>query len=368
MSFKSLIYKVAVVIFISQALIATPTSAAGWITWLKPLAQKALEVAAGTAGEKAIEAFMDLFNKKNKNEGKDVILSHDGVHNSNRLWTLKNADKLRPVQLNELLTTLKSLDRKYEQALRANIDGNERIYITNQSGQVFHGNYGSIVNVSGVSSSGTQSPVFGNVQGDVSLKYGTSVEEIAKLLEKGAKRDSDVRIVSVDITNGDDSLGNPVLDIKLRNIGDTVAFLKRFDLDIIGSATYEDCRQPAYSLAPVTAEYDLDITEKDRVTISQVIAPNDFDRFVVKLGRKNGGPTPTVYKAKATVIYDEDDKVAISNYFYFRLIGPVVPMGAAMRGVSKEAWDACVERNRKKFCEIDYVYYSDDPKDLCKKY
>lgn len=175
-----------------------------------------------------------------------------------------------------------------------------------------------------------------------------------------AGQDSDIRLVDCTISNPDpesDSL--PIIDIKLRNIGAKTAFLKRAGLELLGSATFEDCSKPQHTLVRSSWTYDLDIDENPEINISQALEPNQVDRFQIKVGRKQGGPTLTVYKAKLFIKYNEDNRTLNSEPFFVKMVGPTVALAALYIGVTKEEWNACVERNNQKFGAIGYKIYKD---------
>jgi hypothetical protein len=174
------------------------------------------------------------------------------------------------------------------------------------------------------------------------------------------KIDSKIEIVDYSVTYTD-SLGMliPKIDIKMRNIGDQVAFIKELKLNILGKATFEDCNQPLYSLAQVSAVYDLNIEGDLKMSISQEIKPNDVDRIILKVGRNIGGPTLTVYKVELLIIYDGENKKAKSKPFFIKLNGPTVWLGASHLGVSEEDWNACVKRNKVNFNKIGYKIYDE---------
>jgi hypothetical protein len=108
-----------------------------------------------------------------------------------------------------------------------------------------------------------------------------------------------------------------VLDIKLRNASNQVAFIKSATLTI----------QRIWQLSPVyhtgalilpSANYDLDISVKEvpysvTTSISQAIPSNDVDRFTLTLSC----PPHCVFLSQLTLIYDSDNKELSSGNLIF---------------------------------------------------
>lgn len=162
------------------------------------------------------------------------------------------------------------------------------------------------------------------------------------------KKPSKIELVDYQITYSDslsveyritypDSLDAlfPQIDLKLRNTGDEVAFIKEINFKIIDSATYEDCRNPQYSLIKVSATYKVDLINNPIIKLSHAIKPNEVDRIKFIIGRNTGGPTLTVYKTKFDLIYDEDNKVVTSKPFFLKMVGPTMALGLTTNVSSK---------------------------------
>ncbi len=174
--------------------------------------------------------------------------------------------------------------------------------------------------------------------------------------------DPNVKLVDYSVTYSSESRTLiPEIDLKMRNTGDQVAFIKRLEIEVISEATYEDCRNPAYSLVEVSAEYDIDLIRSPQINISHAIKPAEVDRIKVSVGRSEGGPTLTVYKTILKLIYDEDNKVSKSEPIFLKMMGPTVWAGMFIHGVNKEEWEQCVKRNKEIFGKIGYDIYGDNP-------
>lgn len=192
--------------------------------------------------------------------------------------------------------------------------------------------------------------------------FSGGMSECAKVLNATPlkKVDSKLEIVdyAVSYPENQDIL-IPQIDLKLRNIGDQVAFVKELRLDVLGEATFEDCRQPRYSLVMASATYEINILGERSKLISHEIKPKEVDRIIVSVGRDKGGPTFTVYKVQLSVLYDGDGKKASSKPFFLKLSGPTTPEGMFIAGVTEEVWKQCVVRNTEKFGKIGYQVYKE---------
>jgi len=125
------------------------------------------------------------------------------------------------------------------------------------------------------------------------------------------KLDSRLELVDfgVEYPEGKNSdLTLPVVDLKMRNTGDQVAFVKQVAVEILDSAEFEDCGHPQYELIQASATYDLDLAGSPVKAISHSIKHADVDRIKLRIGRSVGGPILTVYKVLLRITYDEDDK------------------------------------------------------------
>lgn len=127
--------------------------------------------------------------------------------------------------------------------------------------------------------------------------------------------DSDIRLVDVSVIPE----GNlPALDIKVRNVGDQIALLKRaiihvYDYEIFSIFGCSTSLEPT-KLA-FTAEYEVDLrsNETTAINLSQSVPPNDVDRFKIVLGTS---PTHDgswiLYRLGIELIYNEDNQTVTS--------------------------------------------------------
>ena len=109
----------------------------------------------------------------------------------------------------------------------------------------------------------------------------------------------------------------PTLDVKLRNIGDEVIFLKRATFKILKAGELRNPRICNYQLIPVSWNYDVIFRRAEEEishNISQALDPNSVDRFTFTIGQKGGDPVlPTLYYFQLMLTYNEDDKSISSS-------------------------------------------------------
>ncbi|WP_343208024.1 hypothetical protein [Anaerolentibacter hominis] len=126
------------------------------------------------------------------------------------------------------------------------------------------------------------------------------------------------RIKIVDITVNDER--EFIVDIKLRNTGDEVAFLKKISFDIMDYYDLENPQVTEFQMIGPSAEYDVILDDRPRqeFSISQSIGPNEVDRFELKMASSTAeARMATIYYLSLSIIYDEDDKTEKSgNYVW----------------------------------------------------
>lgn len=177
----------------------------------------------------------------------------------------------------------------------------------------------------------------------------TSVQNINNFYDH-VKSDSQVKIVSIEILKDLAYIGpsedypisiGTYIDVKLRNTGDTVAFLKEIQFEIEEVIPLEDPRIIMYEQVPVSETYDFIMNSDPLQTlaISQSIPANGVDRFRIKILSSSGiHDMDVIYVFKLTFIYDEDNKSVVSarhiavvpSYFNF--------LGAYVAGFDYEIW------------------------------
>lgn len=98
----------------------------------------------------------------------------------------------------------------------------------------------------------------------------------------------------------------PVLDLKVKNVGDGVAIIKRVDIEVLDCMVYP-------GILHTSAEYEVKLvcTEKpytEKVHIAHRVDPNDVDRFRIRFT----SDYTAEYLIRAYVVYD-NKKVETEN-------------------------------------------------------
>lgn len=119
-----------------------------------------------------------------------------------------------------------------------------------------------------------------------------------------------VQVVDVSVVE-DDDYPNPILDIKLRNSGDEVAFVKSIGFQTVQHWDIFTDTHP--SLKPVSATYDVSVSEavtsRAHYKISHEIKPQETDRIQIRLSTEYfGDPVGlSIFLLDAEIIYNEDN-------------------------------------------------------------
>lgn len=121
---------------------------------------------------------------------------------------------------------------------------------------------------------------------------------------------TDLRIV--DIIINEPELAFPEIEIKLRNIGNEVVFLKKANFIIHDIGMLENPQIACYDAVPVSWNYNVTFKGLKKIAhrVSQQIKPNDVDRFTFTISQNEGDPVvPTLYYFTIELIYNEDSKI-----------------------------------------------------------
>lgn len=110
----------------------------------------------------------------------------------------------------------------------------------------------------------------------------------------------------------------PVLDVKIRNLGTEVSFLKEAEFQIMKVGVLRNPTTLAYQNIPSSMNYDVLFEENEkevvRTRISQAIKPNCVDRFTFTIAQSSEELVlPSLYYFQLTIFYDEDNKRLTSN-------------------------------------------------------
>jgi len=151
-----------------------------------------------------------------------------------------------------------------------------------------------------------------NVSGDKNVIGDGNILQITNLTEE--KQQSNIKIVDISL-NEDKEF---IVDIKLRNIGDQVAYIKEISFDILDYYNMINPQMTHYRLVESSHTYDVVLgKEKQQVfNVSQSIGANEVDRFQVKLASSIAETRMvTIYYLTLSIIYDEDNKVVKSEKY-----------------------------------------------------
>ncbi len=125
-----------------------------------------------------------------------------------------------------------------------------------------------------------------------------------------------------------------MIDIKVRNTSETTAFLKRLTFKVNAVKTARN--RSKYSTYPVSWVYNIlldphSTQDEKSLDLSQVVRPNDVDRFVVVVGHTHGYGEllHAVYSATIILHYNENQFIEMGTFnikvtapVYFRPAGP----------------------------------------------
>ena len=137
-------------------------------------------------------------------------------------------------------------------------------------------------------------------------------ETITQINNYNKKEDADLKLV--DITLSDNDFGICYIDIKLRNVGEKVAYLKRISLHIIDKGELKDPVEVQYQLIQLSENYtfELDINSDEGIldkNISHRIKPDEVEFIRITLRNAEIDPSFTsLYHLSMNLIYNEDDR------------------------------------------------------------
>jgi hypothetical protein len=165
------------------------------------------------------------------------------------------------------------------------------------------------------------------------------------------RRSADVQLVEARIVDTDKF---PKVDIKLRNSGTGVAFLKGANIRVNRVWRFEPVAAPAE--VPVSWNYDVLLAPVDSpymktVPISQSIEPDGVDRFTITLG-VDAKPTMDVfvYQVAIELRYNEDERIVRTGDLLYA--ATTASETAAMTGVPLDMARRIWTRNRQLAEEI----------------
>lgn len=129
------------------------------------------------------------------------------------------------------------------------------------------------------------------------------------------KEEALLQIVDTEFVTEDDGF---FIDIKLRNSGDRIAYLKEIEFNIHDIYAMINPQFTNYQLITPTATYDIILNgkKKQKFSLSQAIAANGVDRFRIKVASSIAETKMvTVYYFSFVLHYNEDDKTTESQKY-----------------------------------------------------
>ena len=126
----------------------------------------------------------------------------------------------------------------------------------------------------------------------------------------------------------DDTKGSyPMIEVKLRNLGQGVVFLKKAQFHVTN--VYGLRSRIQYSRVPISWNYDVLLPDDSppyvtEIDISQSIKPNDVDRFTFTLGTKKFEyqDIGQIFRLQVKLIYNEDNKELTTDYLLLFMAYP----------------------------------------------
>jgi len=142
---------------------------------------------------------------------------------------------------------------------------------------------------------------------------------------------SKAKVKIVDLSIRDDQMSTTIFDIKVRNIGDMPAFIKKAEFQV--NKIWEIDRNYLLSPVPVTQTYDAELPNKEipyktSINSSQNIDGKDVDRFHIKVGCKDLSLAILLYEVIVRLIYNESNEITECKSVIFILRQPYKHDGA----------------------------------------
>lgn len=155
--------------------------------------------------------------------------------------------------------------------------------------------------------------------------YQQFLKVLPYLKEQGAN------LLLVDAVVNDEQEGYPTLELKLRNTGQEVAFLKKAQFHITN--VYGLSSGLMFKRVPVSWNYNVLLPSTAPLIVdtdlSQSIQPNEVDRFTITLGAKEFlSDSSQVYRVQLSLIYNEDNRRLDTDNFLFFIKYPAATLAA----------------------------------------
>ena len=129
------------------------------------------------------------------------------------------------------------------------------------------------------------------------------------------KEEASLQIVDTEFVTDNDGF---FIDIKLRNSGDRVAYLKKIEFNMHDIYAMINPQITKYQLVTPTATYDIILNGKKKQTfsLSQAVAANGVDRFRIKVASSIAETRMVaVYYFSFVLYYNEDNKTTESQNY-----------------------------------------------------
>lgn len=120
----------------------------------------------------------------------------------------------------------------------------------------------------------------------------------------------------------------PIIDVKLRNKGKQIAFLKAINFNFTRIDVVEYDHRIKCAPIPPSWEYNVILENRFKISeriklvrldLSQSIGPNKVDRFVITVGQNRF--EYAIYKINPVLIYNIDEKINLGK-FLLKIVGP----------------------------------------------
>lgn len=174
------------------------------------------------------------------------------------------------------------------------------------------------------------------------------------------KNPANIKLVRLTIEDIDDEAGQKQkVNIIIKNIGDTTAFLMMGRLLVEGSEKITNCNQihSRYSLSVSDWTYDLNIDDPNPEFLGKhAIAPNEVVNFDMDVAREHGGAELTVYRCYLILEFDEGKNLE-TEAFFLKISGPTSIDGFySPHGPSEEEWGRCHVDNIQRLDRIGFDF------------
>jgi len=165
------------------------------------------------------------------------------------------------------------------------------------------------------------------------------------------KRDAQLEVVALVVRNRPDEERGQI-EVAVRNIGDLVSVINRAEFWIRDFRDLDLCAVGAYLLP--SAAYDLELPQFDAkgktifVDVSQVLRPNEADRFTFRVGLQEPPPvastTTNLYQLRMRLYHDRAQTPLLAGTVAIALLFPDAGMF--------EGRGECQEQNRRDLEEV----------------